>query len=181
MSAFDRDTADLTIPPEVVVVMKPEHYLTSFGDAPCNPFKVGLRMLGLADKEAVAGNVASDRARAEESGAEFDADDSALVSVLSLAICSPVDARLPHEAFSSPNALLPIALKPSTMRWMLDEMERYQVSTSPVFCEADDDDISALTKALEGGALRMLDETDGPRARRVRRYLDFCACELGLT
>lgn len=181
MSAFERDTADLVAPPEVVVMLKPEHFLSSYQEAPCSPFKVGLHGLGFADKESIVGVIESDRKRAEEAGVEFDERSAALVAVLAIAICSPNDARAPHDAFSSPNALLPIALKPSTMQWLFDELERHQVATSPIFSEADDDDIAELIQAINDGALKILDATDGAKARRVRRYLDFVACELGLT
>jgi hypothetical protein len=180
MSAFDKLTSDLQIQPAKVVVLRENHWATTFASKPANPIQVGLRQLSVADRELVRQFVSKATIEAVESGADANvaAYTTSLVSTVAAAICHPRDAKREHDLFGCPNDILPIAFTEQTLKWLFDEIEALTVSFSPVFSEATDDEIVSLCANLETGIMARLTETDPCRAARVRRYLDFVITEL---
>jgi len=183
MSAFSQLTEHVSVPPRKTVVIRAEHWASTFGDAPANPIKVGLRLLSIEDQETirqVANKAALDAINADLD-AQIAAHNAVLVTTVARAICSAKDARRGHDFFSSPDDLLPIALTESSLKWLFDEVEKLTVECSPIFSEADDNDVADVCAALSDGALNRLTESDPVKAARVRRYLDFVLTELDET
>ncbi len=180
MSAYDKLCASVPVPPRRVIVLRAEHWASTFSDAPANPIQVGLRLLSIEDQEIVrqVANKAALDAAMGDLDPQIAAHNAFLVTSVARAVCSPRDARRGHDFFSAPDDVLPIALTEPALKWMFDELEKLAVECSPIFSAADDDDVSDLCEALTGGALARLEAKDAAKAARARRYIDFVLTEL---
>lgn len=180
MSAFEKLVESVPSVPRKIVVIRDEHWASTFGDKPANPIQVGLRLLSIEEKECVRQIAAKAQADAisNDLDPQIAGQTALIVTMVARAICNPRDAKRGHDFFSCPDDLLPIALTEATLKWLFDEIERLTVDSSPVFSEATNDEITQLCADLADGALDRLTETDPVRASRVRRYLDFVITEL---
>jgi hypothetical protein len=163
-----------------VVTIRDEDWASTFQDKPVVPIKIGIRLLSLEDQEtirAIARQAAVDSVSGT-SDAESAIQTAMLIATVSCAICSPSDSRHCHEFFDCPNDKLPIALREETIKRLFDEVERLAIETSPIFCEANDDEVDEVAELLVGGELTRLEAIDPLRASRVRRYIDFVYEEL---
>lgn len=179
-SAFERVTESIATPPRVVFTIRDEDWASTYQDRPVVPIKLGLRLLSLAEKETVraAAMQAASEAIAGTSDGIAASESAMLITCVSLAICDPRDSRKHHEFFDCPNDKIPIALREETVKRIFDEVEKLAIETSPIFCEANDDDVDEAIELLLSDALANLDESDPARAKRVRRYVDFIREEL---
>ena len=180
-SAFDKAAESVPTPPRKVVIINDTHWASKFEDRPVNPIQVGLRLLSIEDQEVIrqlAMKAATD-AISNELDSQIAAQNMLLVTTVARSICSPRDTRKPHDFFSCPDDLIPIAFTEQTVKWLFDEIEKLTVEMSPIFSESTDEEIVDTCDMLLNGALDELADRDPVKASRVRRYLDFVRTELG--
>ena len=179
MSAFDSAVENTVSVPRCVVTLKDEHWASTFVDRPVCDVKVGLRLLSIEDQDIIrqVAIKATQDAALNDGDPQLAGHQALLITTVARAICSPKDATRGHDFFSCPDDLIPIALTEKTVKWLFDEIERLTVTISPIFSEANDDEIVELCAGLSE-RLSSLTERDPVRASRVRRYLMFVMNEL---
>jgi hypothetical protein len=180
MSAFSKASESVPIAPRKVIVLRQEHWASTFSDRPENPIQVGLRLLSIDDQDAIRhiANQASIEAITAGGDPKAAAQSAMLIATIARAICHQRDARRAHERFECADDLLPIALTKEALTWIFDELEKLVIESSPIFGESTDDEIVVLCDMLQNGAMARLTEADPTRAARVRRYLDFVLTEI---
>jgi hypothetical protein len=176
LSPFEAALPQIVAPPRVVP-LQVSAFLSTYDGRPEVDIEVGLRLPSQEDAEGIESE-ALKALSAVTSGNEQEAirayNQSKLVNLVALCICSPIDVNAPHELFPAPNSVLPIALTPQALVYLFDCIERLQIDVSPIFAEASDEEVATLAEILSTPALRDLRESDPVNAGRVRRYLNFC-------
>lgn len=102
-------------------------------------------------------------------------NDALMAQLVSYAICDPNDVMAPHPLLEFPQDQVQQYLTSRAIRDVFDAVERLQVATSPLFPEADADDVTALIGLLQTDRLTELRPV---AAKRVRRFLRFTLDEL---
>lgn len=175
-SPFEAALPQTVVPPRVVP-LKVSAFLPSYGLRPEVDVEVGIRLPSQDDAEGIEAE-ALKALSGVSSGNEQEAirayNQSKLVNLVALCICSPMDVNAPHDLFPAPNSTLSIALTQQAIVYLFDCIERLQVDVSPIFPEANDEEVTTLAEILSTPALRDLRESDPVNAARVRRYLAFC-------
>lgn len=178
-SAFETAVENTVSAPRCVITLKDEHWASTFSDRPVCDIKVGLRLLSIEDQDTIrrVAIKATQDAALNDSDPQVAGHQALLVTTVARAICNPKDATRCHDFFSCPDDLIPLALTEKTVKWLFDEIERLTVTISPIFSEANDEEIVELCSGLLE-QLSSLTERDPVRAARVRRYLMFVMNEL---
>lgn len=180
MSGFESSLSDAfpeAVPPPRVVVMPVSGFAPSWGMRPECDCRIGIRLPSQEDTETIEVEAMKDMREAYASGedaAVLAYNQSKLLNLVAMCICSPEDVTLPHELFPAPNATLPSALTPKAIRRLFDEIERLQIDTSPIFLEATDEEVATLRELLGTSRLGNLSTSDPVNHSRIRRYVAFC-------
>lgn len=167
--------------PARVIELHPHEFADDWQGRPASPVLFGLRVPPEADVMTGRAEAAKRAAELhEQSPEQVDAFNDALLEYLvARAICDPNDVTAPHPLLELAEDMVPLALKPLTLRRIFDEIEKLQIEQSPLFPEATDDEIGELV-----GLLAMqspLAALDRARQLRARRFLKFVLDELATT
>lgn len=179
-SAFSKKLAEAPPKPPAILVLKPEHYASSWPDRPKADVAAGVRTLSERELQEVAGEAAKDArlfhpdANTTEDGPFTLAYEDAIVRLAAgRCLTNPNDSRDPF--FSAADEMVGMALTKTTIRRVWDELEKVTISTSPVMEPATDDEIADLAGLLTGELVAKL----SPAAElRMRKLLGFCLEEL---
>lgn len=168
-----------TAKPTVVLKVGPEEFSSEWKGA--TNIAIGLRMLSF-EEDRVAEKLADKRLRESlNEGRELDEAlaerNSFILSwVVARGICDPNDRTKGHPAFEYAEDQVPRAFTSGAIARIFDELEKLRVETSPLFAEANDEDLAALSDFL--GIKEPLVGFSPQKAARIRRYANFILREI---
>lgn len=167
--------------PARIIELQPHEFADDWEGRPTSPVLFGLRVPS-------EGDVMTGRAEAVKRAVELHPDspeqvdafnDALLEALVARGICDPNDVTAPHPLLELAEDMVPMALKPLTLRRIFDEIEKLQIEQSPLFPEATDDEVGELVGLLAMQA--PLTQLDRSRQLRARRFLKFVLDELETT
>lgn len=160
-------------PPAKTFDLTPDHFADDYGARPVAPIKIGLRIPAEADARTIEDAAMREAQQVDgDSSEQFEAYQRAVQCYwVARCICDPRDVTSGHPFFEMPEDLIPIALKPTAIQRIRQEIELLQVEQSPLHPEADDEEIAELSDLLatEGRFAEVSDSAE----RQARRYLKF--------
>lgn len=176
-SAFQRAGDVEAIAPRKSVKLEVADFSDTWSKKPRSAVVVGLRLLSGSD-ENVARETAA-RAALEVSDREMQVErfnDALRSMAVALAICDPNDIEKSHPLFPMAEDSVPEALTSRATARLFEELERLHLESSPIFPEADDEEIHQLAVLLS--ADEPLAGLSASAAARLRKYLWFALSEL---
>lgn len=170
MAAFSKSLAD-SVKPARVVVLPLSAWASDWHDRPSGEVAVGLRLLSEADTQTCMASAAREAREVypeapEDSPELVEAYNSALMRwAVARATCDPNDASKPW--LDAAEDTIALALTPSGIRRLWDELERATLEESVTTREASDLDLVELAALLV--APDELEALPLAAARRLRR------------
>lgn len=161
-------TARQAMPAPIKCTLEPSYFCDEYDGKPKHSIEVGLRSPIESDIEAAIST-------AEKEEDERERNRIMMRELVCSSLCHVSDVSRAHPSFPTPNEIIDRALKPETIRYLWDQIERYRVATSPIFQEIENEELGELLALLETDSLSELDPVIGSR---VRRYLRFCLEDL---
>lgn len=163
--------------PILVRQIEPASFADTWSPRPKDAIAVGLRLLS-AEDEQIARTQAAKRMADMAPGTTTDDqietyNEELIVNAVALALCDPNDVAARHPLLEFPEDQARQAFTPAALRMLFDEIERLQVTHSPVYAQASDEDLARLP-----GLLSRLVSLPAPAASRCRRLLRFVIDEL---
>jgi hypothetical protein len=161
-----------TRPAPRTITLDPNDFADEYGGRPVAPVVFGLRVPSEADVQAARNEATKTCVQFEDKETSTATFNDTLMAVLvARGICSVHDVTKPHPFLELADDMVPLALKSRTITRIYDSLERLHVEQSPLYPEADADDLVALRSLLDGGALEKIDRS---KQGNVRRYLRYC-------
>lgn len=170
------------IAPALVVNLSPNEFADEWKQKPRSDIAVGLRLLP-SDEDQTAHRQAAKRA-VEAHPKDHEAQEAEYTRNLkswavARCLCDPNDVKKPHSFFPMAEDTVPLALTESAITRIFDEIERHHVNSSPLFPEANDDEVAALAGLLaREDPFGFLPQVQADRCRRyahfiLSEFLDF--------
>lgn len=168
------------IAPPRTLTLPASIFASDWGARPKDSIAVGLRSLSEGDLQTSTSEATKFALGVHPEGGEafVDAYNDALIRwALARGLCDPNDVHGPCPVLPLPDEeAVRCAFTKAGARWIFDELERLQIETSPIYPEADEDDIRALGDFLSRD--EPLWPLEGLRERRARRLLRFVLEEI---
>lgn len=162
------------------ITLPPSVFASEWEKRPKLPVEVGIRTLSDGDEQTAIAEATKYAIQAFPDGGEgfVDSYNDALIRwIVARGICSPLDVNTPSFVLELPDEeLVRQVFTRAGTRYVFDAIERLQLETSPIFPEANDDEISDLAAMLSRD--EPLDPLVGTDAARARRLLAFVLYEL---
>jgi hypothetical protein len=162
----NRNGSKAPMPSARTETLKPEAYLEEAEGKPLHEVLIGLRTPN--DEDYCKAQAAED-------------DHAAMLAIVSVGICDPNDCRRSHPSFPFPDQQIPNQLKPQTIRYLFDQIERLHIESSPAVPLATDEELFLLGDALQNGErLGSIEQSSIPTANRIRRLATAIIESLGI-
>lgn len=177
MSAFQRKLAPAgqakpaAMPAPKTVQLRPEQFASTWTNRPAEPVTIGLRITSERDREGAsieAQRSMSDRKLDDAEQARVLVDTYARI-IVARGICDPNNVLAPHPLVPLPDDQIARAFPPNTIRSLFDELDVLNVSQSPGYSEASDEEIDRLCTllTLEDDPIATLPPRSAARVRRL--------------
>lgn len=161
--------------PACSVVLEPWAFRDDWSAKPGEPVAVGIRLIGDMEKTQARIDAAKfSRSAHEEQDVELAVDaynDALMRQMAAKALCDPNDVTRPVELLQFPEDDVERALTSRGARFIFEAVCRYEVESSPLNPEADQDDIEELSDLLLLNAIESLPSARQLAARKLARYL----------
>lgn len=180
MSAFQdalttlRGGAGVPQPPPRTLPLPPSVWASDWRERPSEVVVVGLRLLADAEEQtarAEATRFALELHPEADEGFVEAYNDALIRWLVARGICDPNDVRRPYPLLPMAEDQVRGALTGAGLRFIFDALEALQIETSPLYQEADDDELHVLAELLS--ADEPLAALSGAEERRARRLLRF--------
>ncbi len=182
MAAFSQTVQKSTRQPMAIVKLGPADWCDTWPDRPATSVAVGLSAFSEANALTCLGEAvkAADDLlpRAHHTDADWiDArNELMMLWAISCAMCDPNDATTTFMS-SQDSGSVAQALKPETIRFMWDELEKAIIARSPVRNEATDEELAQLAEHLRSGSIAKVAAGQQMRLRKMAAYmLDELVC-----
>ena len=181
MSAFQRKVAGpagaqprlAPTPAPKTLTLRPEQFASTWSKRPSEPITIGLRVTSEHDRDGAeieAYRVIGEKPLDNEEALARSFEDTRACVVVARGICDPNNVLSPHPLLPLPDDQITRAFPTSTLRWLFDEIDVLNVSQSPGFSEASDEEVAKLCDILTLDD-SPIDSLPPMRAARMRRLL----------
>jgi hypothetical protein len=172
MGAFSRVLERSTAKPARVITLQPNAFADTWSERPSGPVQIGLRLIPESELHTARAEAAKVAWQLHPESADEDNridafNDALMCWQVAVATCSPTDSRLPF--WDCANDAVPMALTSKAIRHVWEQTELLSIEQSPSSREATDDDLAALTRAINDGSLWQ--DRSVTDARSLRRLL----------
>jgi len=137
-------------PAPKTIELQPTQFASTWAHRPPHPVLVGLRVTSERDREGAsieALRSASERKLDDEERERVLADTFSRI-IVARGICDPNNVLATHPLVPLPDDQIARAFPTSTIRWLFDEIDALNISQSPGYGEATDDELHKLSDIL---------------------------------
>jgi hypothetical protein len=180
VTAFSQSIAQAARIPDAVVYLGPDAFATSWPRKPVRQTAAGLLLLSEKDVSICRAEAAKKANELHPEGPGADPvwndayNDELMAWALSRSLCCAEDAETPFFAVDGQDEdVVQMALVPSAIRHLWDELERATITKSPVRREATDEEMEDL-----GQMLKLTGMLATPQQKRIRKLCSFLLDEL---
>lgn len=181
MSAFQRKVAGpagpqprlAPSPAPKTLVLHPEQFASTWTKRPTEPVTIGLRVTSQRDRdgaEVEAYRVMGEKKLDDDAALARCFEDTYACVVVARGICDPNNVLSPHPLLPLPDDQITRAFPTSTLRMLFDEIDILNITQSPGYAEASDEEIAKLCDILTLDD-SPIDSLPPMRAARMRRLL----------
>ena len=159
--------------------IRPDHFSDTWSNRPVDEIILGLRVPSEADVQGAKLEAYKQAAKAQiedddpnEQQVRLDVFNSTILAlVVSSSICDPHDVTSPHPFFELADEMVPLALKPNTIKSIWDSVERLHVEQSPVFPEiTPTEEVRLMDILTDEDPYKNIDPIKSSKAKRFLRF-----------